>query len=52
MKAEDRRNLLLIIVAGFARAMTIGFIGVVLAVMLFRSGFSSVQIGIVIGAGS
>ena len=51
MMATPKADLLLIIGAGFARAMTIGFIGVVLAVMLFRTGLSPVQIGIVIGAG-
>jgi predicted MFS family arabinose efflux permease len=51
MKPNAKRDLLLIIAAGFVRAMMIGFIGVVLAVMLFRVGFSSAQIGVVIGAG-
>jgi hypothetical protein len=39
------RDLLLIIVAGFFRAVMVGFVGVVLAVMLFRYGYSSIQIG-------
>jgi MFS family permease len=43
--------LLLIIVAGFVRSMTVGFMGVVLAVLLFRYGVSPVRIGLVIGAG-
>jgi predicted MFS family arabinose efflux permease len=51
VKASPKRDLILIIGAGFVRAMTIGFIGVVLAVMLFRVGLSSAQIGVVIGAG-
>lgn len=51
MKRSSKHDLLFIIGAGFVRAVTIGFIGVVLAVMLFRSGLSSVQIGVVIGAG-
>jgi MFS family permease len=45
------RDLFLIILAGFFRAVMVGFVGVVLAVMLFRYGFSSIQIGIVIGSG-
>lgn len=51
MRETPKGDLLLIIAAGFVRAMTIGFIGVVLAIMLFRVGFSAVQIGVVIGAG-
>lgn len=51
MKLTSKRDLFLIIGAGFVRAMTIGFIGVILAVMLFRARFSPVQIGAVIGAG-
>src|SRR5438067_1752289 len=31
--------------------MTVGFIGVVLAVLLFRNGFTTVQIGFVIAGG-
>jgi predicted MFS family arabinose efflux permease len=31
--------------------MTVGFIGVILAVLLFRRGFDNVQIGVVIGVG-
>jgi MFS family permease len=46
-----KRDLPLIIAAGFVRAMTVGFIGVVLAVLLYRSGLNSMQIGFVIGAG-
>jgi predicted MFS family arabinose efflux permease len=49
--ATAKRDLPLIIVAGFVRATTVGFIGVVLAVLLFRYGFSSTQIGFVIGGG-
>jgi predicted MFS family arabinose efflux permease len=33
------------------RALTVGFIGVVLAVLLYRVGLNSVQIGFIIGAG-
>jgi MFS family permease len=51
LKSTAHRDLFLIIVAAFLRAMTVGFIGVVLAVFLFRIGFSSTQIGLVIGAG-
>ncbi len=51
MQADAKRDLTLIITAGFLRSLTVGFIGVVLAVYLFRGGLSSLQIGFVIGAG-
>jgi predicted MFS family arabinose efflux permease len=51
MPTSAKHDLSLIIAAGFVRAMTVGFIGVILAVYLFRGAFSSVQIGFVIGAG-
>lgn len=51
MHATTKRDVSLIIAAGFVRSLTVGFIGVVLAVFLFRSGLSSLQIGFVIGAG-
>ena len=51
MRLVTKRDLLIIIAAGFMRATAVGFIGVVLAVMLFRVGFSSIQIGLVIGSG-
>jgi MFS family permease len=51
MQRSSKRDLFLILGAGFVRAIIIGFIGVVLAVLLFRDGLSSVQIGIVIGSG-
>jgi predicted MFS family arabinose efflux permease len=51
LQAAPNRDLPLIVVAGFVRATTVGFFGVVLAVLLFRYGFSSTQIGFVIGGG-
>ena len=51
MPTGVKRDLTLIIAAGFVRALTVGFIGVVLAVLLFRNGFNSTQIGFIIGAG-
>ncbi len=51
MITAAKRDLPLIIAAGFVRAMTVGFIGVVLAVLLYRNGLNSMQIGFVIGAG-
>ncbi len=51
MPTAAKRDLPLIIAAGFVRAMTVGFIGVVLAVLLYRNGLNSIQIGFVIGAG-
>jgi MFS family permease len=51
LQASAKRDLSIIIAAGFLRAMTVGFIGVTLAVLLFRRGFTNVQIGVVIGAG-
>ena len=37
MLTTTKRDLPLIIAAGFVRAMTVGFIGVVLAVLLYRA---------------
>src|SRR5215475_10518031 len=46
-----RRNLGLIYSAAFLRSLGIGLVGVILGVYLFRIGLSSLQIGLVIGAG-
>jgi MFS family permease len=46
-----RRNLWLIYAAAWLRSFGIGFLGVVLGVLLFRRGFSSIEIGFVIAAG-
>lgn len=46
-----RRNLLLIYAAAWLRSFGIGFLGVVLGVLLFRRGFSSIDIGFVVAAG-
>ncbi len=51
MRLNSKRDLSLIIAAGFLRSVTVGFIGVVLAVYLFRTGLSTLQIGLIIGAG-
>jgi MFS family permease len=48
---QARRDLLLIIAAGFLRSLGIGLIGVVLGVYLYRVGFSSLNIGLVIASG-
>src|SRR5215475_12233646 len=45
------RDLLLINTAAFMRSVTIGLTGVLVGVFLFRSGFSSLSIGLVIGTG-
>jgi MFS family permease len=46
-----KRNLALIYGAAFLRSLGIGLIGVILGVYLFRIGLTSLQIGLVIGAG-
>ena len=45
------RDLLLINTIAFLRSVSIGLTGVVVGVYLFRSGFSSLSIGLVIGTG-
>src|ERR1700760_1637570 len=45
------RNLLIIYIAAWLRSFGIGLLGVVLGVYLFREGFSSTAIGLVIAAG-
>lgn len=45
------RDLLLINIAAFLRSVSVGLTGVVVGVYLFRNGFSSLDIGLVIGAG-
>jgi MFS family permease len=45
------RNLSIIYVAAWLRSFGIGLLGVVLGVFLFRQGFSSIAIGLVISAG-
>lgn len=52
MPANDsRKDLLLIYAAAWLRSFGIGVLGVILGVFLFRRGFSSVAIGVVIAAG-
>lgn len=45
------RNLILIYLAAWQRSFGIGLLGVVLGVFLYREGFSSTNIGLVIAAG-
>jgi hypothetical protein len=45
------KDLLLIKTAAFLRSVIVGLTGVVVGVYLFRNGFSSLDIGLVIGAG-
>ena len=45
------RDLLLINAAGFLRSLGIGLLGVILGIYLFRSGFTSLEIGAVIAVG-
>jgi MFS family permease len=45
------KNLLLINTAAFLRSVSVGLTGVVAGIYLFRNGFSSLNIGLVIGAG-
>lgn len=51
MNFAFRQDLSVIYLAGFLRSLGVGLIGVVLGIYLFRVGFSSVAIGIVIGFG-
>lgn len=51
MNPRVSRDLLLINAAAFLRAFGFGLTGVVVGVYLFRVGFSSLSIGMVIGAG-
>jgi hypothetical protein len=48
---RPHRDLALINAAGFLRSLGVGFIGVVLGIHLFRVGFSSFTIGLVIASG-
>src|SRR6476646_8752630 len=49
--AQPRRDRILINAAGFLRSLGVGLVGVVLGVYLFRVGFSSLSIGLVVAAG-
>ncbi len=51
MDSASLRNLSLIYVAAWMRSFGIGLLGVVLGVFLYREGFSSTAIGLVIAAG-
>jgi len=46
-----RRDVFLIYVAAFLRSLGIGLVGVLLGIYLYRNGFSSTAIGLVIAAG-
>ena len=51
MEAKARRDIYLIFCAAFLRSLGIGLVGVLLGVYLYRRGFSSTAIGLVIAAG-
>jgi MFS family permease len=51
MPTGPRRDLALLYASAWVRSFSIGLLGVVLGVFLFREGFSSVTIGLVIAAG-
>src|SRR5882757_2752899 len=51
MERKSVRNLTIIYVAAWMRSFGIGLLGVVLGVFLYREGFSSSAIGLVIAAG-
>jgi MFS family permease len=51
MEQKSIRNLAIIYVAAWMRSFGIGLLGVVLGVFLYREGFSSTAIGLVIAAG-
>ncbi|HEX7288684.1 MAG TPA: MFS transporter, partial [Candidatus Angelobacter sp.] len=51
MANGSRRNLATIYCAAWLRSFGIGLLGVILGVLLFRRGFSSAAIGLVIAAG-
>lgn len=51
MLSQPRRDRILINAAGFLRSLGVGLIGVVLGVYLYRVGFSSLAIGLVVAAG-
>ena len=48
---SSSRDMMLICLAAWLRSFGIGFLGVVLGVFLYREGFSSIAIGLVIAAG-
>jgi MFS family permease len=49
--ASHTRERTLIYVAAFLRSFGVGLLGVILGIFLFRAGYSSLQIGTVVGAG-
>jgi MFS family permease len=51
LEAKARRDIYLIYCAAFLRSLGIGLVGVLLGVYLYRRGFSSTAIGLVIAAG-
>ena len=48
---SSRRDAAIIYAAGFVRSVTVGLVGVVLAIYLSQIGWSTAAIGVVIGAG-
>lgn len=51
MTSQFKRDLTLINAAGFLRSLSVGLMGVVLGIYLFRSGLSSTAIGLIIAIG-
>ncbi|HEY2169703.1 MAG TPA: MFS transporter [Candidatus Angelobacter sp.] len=51
IERKSVRNLIIIYIAAWMRSFGIGLLGVVLGVFLYREGFSSTAIGLVIAAG-
>ena len=51
MELKSVRNLSIIYIAAWMRSFGIGLLGVVLGVFLYREGYSSIAIGLVIAAG-
>lgn len=51
MSSHPKRDLACINAAGFLRSFSLGLMGVVLGIYLFRSGMSSIAIGLVIASG-
>jgi MFS family permease len=48
---RSSRNIVLICLAAWLRSFGIGFLGVVLGVFLYRQGFGSIAIGLIVAAG-
>jgi MFS family permease len=51
MTSHSDRDRAVLNAAGFLRSFGVGFLGVILGIYLFRVGFSSLTIGLIVGAG-